>query len=225
MAFVIAIDGPAGAGKSTVARQVAGKLNYNYIDTGAMYRAVALRASQNHIAVDCESELAVLARQLTIRFTPLTSDGRQKVFVDGDDVTKLIREPEITSLTSQISVYPSVRRVIVAQQQRFGSAETDGIVLEGRDIGTVVFPNANLKIFLTASPVERARRRREELSARGLVVEANQVLHEIEERDKRDSTRVESPLLKAIDAIEILTDSLSISEVVDLILQYKEERQ
>lgn len=225
MPFTIAIDGPAGAGKSTVARRVAAMLGYTYIDTGAMYRAVAWKATAQQADTTNEAVLAQIAQALKIDFSPLTPDGTQQVFADGEDVTSVIRSPEISSLTSAVSALPAVRRVIVEQQRALGRSDARGVVLEGRDIGSVVFPHAELKIFLTASPEVRARRRCEELKARGLDVDYVRILEDQRERDARDSQRHDSPLIAAPDAVLLDTDTLPIGEVVARILALWHERQ
>ncbi len=219
MPLTIAIDGPAGAGKSTVARRVASALRLTYIDTGAMYRAVAWKALQTSVSTTDANALAMLAQNLKLQFSALTPDMQQTVQVDGADVTTAIRTPQVSSLTSAISAFPAVRRVIVEQQRALGQSDARGVVLEGRDIGTVVFPNAELKIFLTASDEERARRRVEELQAKGMVVDYAQTLAEQRERDARDSHRANSPLTPAPDAIILNTDGLSIEDVVTRILE------
>ena len=218
MPYIIAIDGPAGAGKSSVARRLAMALNFTYLDTGAMYRAVALTAQQQGISEADEAALAELARELQLQFSPLTEEGKQQLAVNGADVTAAIRTPAVSSLTSKISALPAVRQVIVEQQRRIGAETATGVVLEGRDIGTVVFPKAQLKIFLTASPEERARRRAEELRMQGLPVEFDVILKEQIERDTRDSGRADSPLTAAPDAILLSTEGLPLAEVVAKIL-------
>ncbi len=218
LTVIIAIDGPAGAGKSTVARQVAASLGYTYLDTGAMYRSVAWKAISASVDLAVEQALEDIARQLNIRFTALTSDGKQQVFADDEEVTDAIRTPEVSELTSRISAFPAVRRVVVEQQRRMGQMAGKGVVLEGRDIGTVVFPNAHLKIFLTASPEERARRRFDELQSRGLAADFAQTLAEQIARDSRDTYRPDSPLVAADDAVQLSTDGLSIPQVVTHIL-------
>lgn len=218
MPFIVAIDGPAGAGKSTVARRVAAELGFTYLDTGAMYRAVAWLASQGGVNLSDTDVLASLARQMRLEFSPLLPDGTQRVVVDGTDVTTEIRSPENSQRTSAISAIPAVRRIIVEQQQQMGKNGACGVVLEGRDIGTVVFPDADVKFFLTASPEERARRRYEELKGRGLEVDYAHVLAEQKERDDRDSQRADSPLRAAPDALTLDTDGLSAQEVIANIL-------
>ncbi len=219
MPFIIAIDGPAGAGKSTVARRVAIALGLTYIDTGAMYRAVAWKALMRGVNIMDADALAELTRDLRVRLSPLSQEMQQRVWADDEEVTALIRTPEISSVTSAISAYPAVRTLIVQQQRQMGATDTLGVVLEGRDIGTVVFTNANLKIFLTASPQERARRRVEELRAKGMVVDYAQILADQTVRDDRDSQRADSPLAAAPDALILDTDSRSIDDVVTHILE------
>jgi len=218
MPVTIAIDGPAGAGKSTVARRVALELDLTYIDTGAMYRAIAWKAVQQGIGADDAEALAGLAASIRLTFSSVSPAGEQKVFIEGRDVTSEIRLPEISNRTSEISALPALRRVVVAQQQELGRSAERGVVLEGRDIGSVVFPDAEVKIFLTASPEERARRRVSELTARGLNATYEEVLAHQKARDLRDSRRVDSPLLAADDAIVLDTDTMTISEVVARIL-------
>lgn len=224
MPFLIAIDGPAGAGKSTVARQVALRLRLTYIDTGAMYRAVALRATQAEIDLRDTARLVALSQHTHIQLSPLTPEGKQSVLVDGQDETLTIRTPEVSQATSKISAVAEVRKIVVEQQRRVAQESERGVVLEGRDIGTVVFPHAQAKIFLTASPGERAKRRFEELKQRGVESDFNTVLREQEERDKRDSERETAPLKPAPDSRILLTDGLTIPEVVEQIVTYCYER-
>lgn len=218
MPLIVAIDGPAGVGKSTVARRVAGELDFTYLDTGAMYRSVAWKVACLKSGIPDPESLARTAASLSIQFSPVDSEGNQRVIVDNQDVTNAIRTNEISQLTSSISAVPEVRRVVVEQQRMLGRSALRGIVLEGRDIGTVVFPEANIKVFLTASAEERARRRTQELEARGTPVPFETVLQEQRERDRRDSTRADSPLVAAHDAVQINTDGLSIDCVVEQIL-------
>jgi cytidylate kinase len=218
MTFTVAIDGPAGAGKSTVARRVAMRLDLVYIDTGAMYRAIALAALRQGIAPDDAESLAQLARETRIRLSPLDAEGCQTVHLNDAEVTQEIRAPEVSQATSRISAIPAVRATIVEQQRRIGSESRRGVVLEGRDIGTVVFPNAPLKIFLSANPEERARRRYAELKEKGVETDYETVLREQQERDNRDSHREVAPLIPAPDAVQIPTDALSVEEVVERIL-------
>ncbi|MDQ6836494.1 MAG: (d)CMP kinase [Actinomycetota bacterium] len=195
--MIVAIDGPAGAGKSTVARAVAGALGFTYLDSGAMYRCVALAAKQRRVAP------ADLAGTLTIELG-------DRVLLDGQDVTEEIRSPEITESASEVASQPRVREAMVAQQRRLLAA--GDWVAEGRDIGTVVAPEAEVKVFLTASPQERAQRRARQIGADAATVLAEQLI-----RDQRDSTREHSPLAPAPGAVTIDTTGLSLDEVVDRI--------
>ena len=206
----VAIDGPAGAGKSTAARQVAEALGLTYIDTGAMYRAVAWAAVRDKIAPTDGEAVCALAARLDVRL----EGGR--VLADGRDVTDEIRTPEISNLTSPLSALPCVRARLVELQRDM--ARRGGVVMEGRDIGTVVLPEAEVKVFLTASPAERVRRRRDELAARGIEVSAAQLKQDIAERDTRDASRDTAPMTAAADAALLVSDNLDVSEVVSRIL-------
>ena len=220
----IAIDGPAGAGKSTVSRLTALRLGLQYVDTGAMYRGVAVTALRNGVAPDDEQQLTRIAEDITFAFRTeeKAHDLINRVFVDGEEVTDAIRTPEAGNMASAAAVVSGVRRALVSQQKRMG--ETGGVVMEGRDIGTVVLPAADLKIFLTASPEERAKRRCLELEEKGAPQPYEQVLAEIKERDHRDSTRADSPLKPAPDSVTVDTDGLSIYQVVDRITDLARER-
>jgi len=222
--LVVAIDGPAGAGKSSVARRVAAAINALYIDTGAMYRSVAYTALSNGIDVNNPSALTNLAESIRIELLPPNSEepGTVRVLVDGVDITAYIRTPEISQLTSAVSAVSGVRRRLVDQQREMAAAES--VVMEGRDIGTVVFPNANVKIFLTATPEERARRRKLQLEAAGKTLDFDELVREIIERDTRDSTRADSPLIPAADAVTFLTDGLTEDEVVDSLVAICREK-
>ncbi len=211
--LIVAVDGPAGSGKSTTARQLAQKLGYLYLDTGAMYRAFTLKVLREKIDPDDLEMLEKLAAETEIKLVPNASGIR--VYLDGEDVSDLIRTPEIDRIISQVSRVKAVRERMVTLQRKIGMS--GGIVAEGRDIGTVVFPNADVKIFLVASPRERARRRLKELQARGVTISLEEVLADIQRRDKLDSTREVSPLKKAADAIEVDTTNLSIEEQVEKI--------
>lgn len=213
--IIIAIDGPAGSGKSTTARLVAQRLGYTYIDTGAMYRALTLKVIQSGIDPNDEDEVVKLAENTRIEL--LYRDGDLKVFLDGEDVTEKIRSPQVTSLVSLVSAHPKVREAMVKKQRELG--KNGGVVMDGRDIGTVVFPEADLKIFMKADVKERARRRQKEMESHGFYVELDQIIKEIEERDKFDSTREVAPLKKAEDAIEIDTTNLTIEEQVEIVLK------
>lgn len=218
---IIAIDGPAGAGKSTVAKLVAEKLGFVYIDTGAMYRAVAWKTMREQLPISDQRKISALANKIDISFQ--RNDTEQRILVDGEDVTDSIRTPEATRLSSPISTIRGVRKRLVEMQRRMG--EDGGIVMEGRDIGTVVFPDAEVKVFLTASVTERARRRTEQLRAMGTQVDEAQIAEEIRDRDLRDSSRAHAPLRQAPDAHLIETDSLSAEEVADAILTIHHARQ
>ena len=220
----VAIDGPAGAGKSTIGALVAERLGYTFLDTGAMYRAVALAALRRGIDPDDGPRLTELARQLRIAIGPPTvRDGRAyTVLLDGADVTWDIRSPEVDRIVSQAARVPFVRDVMVEQQR--GIADRGRIVMVGRDIGTVVLPNAERKVFLTASAAERARRREEELAARGEKRTRQDLLAEILRRDELDSKRTVAPLRAADDAIVVETDGLSVREALDRVLQVIERR-
>ena len=213
---IVAIDGPAGAGKSTVARQVAQQLGLLYLDTGAMYRALTWLVLQSGIAIDDEPAVAELVSQceITISGEPTSV----QVQIDGQDVTQEIRSLEVTANVSAIAAHPAVRQELVHQQRRYGQG--GGIVIEGRDIGTNVFPDAELKIYLTASVQERARRRQQDLKNQGKgEISLDQLEQSIYDRDRKDSTRTLAPLRKAADAIEIQSDGLTIQQVIDRIAQ------
>lgn len=212
--LTIAIDGPAGAGKSTVARRVAQRLGYLYIDTGAMYRALTLAAQRRGVSPHDEDALAKLARVLTIAFAA-DGDG-QRVLLDGEDVTDAIRAPDVTAEVSHVARHPMVREVMVEKQREL--AKDGGIVMDGRDIGTHVLPNADVKIYLTASIDERALRRQREMEARGYRVDLETVKEEIARRDRLDSERAVAPLQKAADARLLDTTGLSVDDVVEEIL-------
>ncbi|MGE5815660.1 MAG: (d)CMP kinase [Acidobacteriota bacterium] len=209
--LVIAIDGPSGAGKGTVARAVARALRYRHVDTGAMYRAVAWKAL--HDRVDLESEAAVATVAKGAQFE--LGDGA--VRIDGHDVAAAIRTPDIDAAATKVARHPAVRGVLVSRQREYGTH--GGIVMEGRDIGTVVFPNADVKIYLDASPEERARRRALDPAHAGTVPrDVSDVATALAERDKSDSTRAVSPLAIAADAVRIDTTGLSVEEVVRRVL-------
>lgn len=218
---IVAIDGPAGSGKSTVARKLADRLGYVYIDTGAMYRSVALVARQKDVSWEDAEALARVARELDLRFEP--NGERPRVVVGGEDVSLEIRTPEMDRGASQVSGWPGVREALVAKQREL--AQHGGVVMEGRDIGTVVFPHARAKFFVTASVEERARRRAAELQSRGEEVEPEQVRADVAERDRRDMEREHSPLRKAEDAVELITDGLSIEQVLERLEQLVRERE
>jgi CMP/dCMP kinase len=219
--LIIAIDGPVGSGKSTLARRVAALLGYVYIDTGAMYRALALKALRRGIALDAGDALDALAAETRIDLR--AQDGTQRVLLDGVDVTGEIRTPEVSQSASKIAVLPGVRHVLVAEQRRAG--HRGGVVMEGRDIGTVVFPDAELKIFLTASPEARAERRWREHRQKGEGISLEQTLDEIRERDRRDRERTTSPLVRAPDAVVVDSTAMEAEEVARLVAMLARERE
>ncbi len=211
--IVVAIDGPAGAGKSTVARAVAARLGYIYIDSGAMYRAVALWALRANVSLDDSHKLDELARHARIEFTA----GSSTVLLNGEDVTADIRDTAVSSAASQVSVLPGVRRAMVEAQRDMATFAS--VVMEGRDIGTVVFPEADVKVFLDAAPEVRAGRRIEQLREAGAAVAPEKVSEEMAERDQRDRTRPEAPLVQAPDAVYIDSTGLSAEEVEEAVLK------
>jgi len=208
---IVAIDGPAGAGKSSAARMLAERLGYTLIDTGALYRAVALAAKERGVSWDDGDALGQLAAGLELRFGPVT-DGRPPLLLDGQDRSDDIRAPDISQGASQVSAHPPVREALLEVQRRMG--RQGDVVLEGRDIGTVVFPSADVKVFLTASVEARARRRFDELKRRGGEADLDEVRREMETRDQRDSTRAVAPLKPAEDAVRLDTSGLDLDGVV-----------
>jgi len=209
--IIVAIDGPAGAGKSTIARRLADRLGFIYIDTGAMYRAVALWAVRQGVGFDDLHRMEQLALAAEIAL------DLGRIRLNGEDVSEAIRTPEVSAGASKIAVIPAVRRAMVAKQRVIG--ERSSVVMEGRDIGTVVFPNAQVKIYLDANPEERVRRRLLEARAKGEEVAENALAAQIKERDQRDSTRADAPLAQAPDAVYLDSTRLSITEVEEAILR------
>jgi cytidylate kinase len=213
--WIIAIDGPSGAGKSTVARAVAKRLGYVYIDTGAMYRAIGLKAIRKNPLLDNSQQIIATAHDSRIELK--TSHGQAQVWLDGADVSEAIRAEPVSQAASIVSGIPEVRKVLVHAQQEMGAA--GAVVMEGRDIGTKVFPSADLKIFLDASETTRARRRFDENREKGVSLTLEQTIAEIHERDSRDSQRADSPLSQALDAVYIDTSDKTVEEVIDEILR------
>jgi cytidylate kinase len=215
-ALIIAIDGPSGAGKGTVAREVARRLNYKHLDTGAMYRAVAWKALHEGVPLDSEEAVAALAQRAALAIGP------SSVVIDGHDVTSAIRTPEIDRAAAATARLPKVRAALVERQRKEG--QSGGIVMEGRDIGTVVFPDADLKIYLDADPAERARRRAADPAHAGSQVPLTAVAESMADRDRSDATRATSPLTAAPDAIRIDTTGVAVHEVVEQVLALARER-
>lgn len=220
--LIIAIDGPVGSGKSTLARRIAEILGYVYIDTGAMYRAVALNALRRGIAIEPEHADALEALARDTRVDLRAQDGGQRVFLDGEDVTIAIRTPDVAQAASKIAVIAGVRHVLVAEQRRAG--QRGGVVMEGRDIGSVVFPDAQLKIFLTASPEVRAERRWREYQQKGETADLARTLEEVRERDRRDEGRASSPLVRAADAVVVDSTAMEAEEVARLVVMLAEKQ-
>jgi cytidylate kinase len=214
--IVVAIDGPAGAGKSTIAKRLAARLRFTYIDTGAMYRAVALWGVRQKVSPEDMHRMEQLAIAASIELEP----GR--IRLNGEDVTDAIRTPEVSNGASKIAVISGVRRAMVAKQREIG--ERTSVVMEGRDIGTVVFPDADVKVYLDAAPAERVRRRFEESRAKGESLSETALAAQMKERDQRDSTRVDAPLSQAPDAVYLDSTDMSLDEVEDAILKIVRQR-
>lgn len=227
--MIVAIDGPAGSGKSTIAKEIARQLGFNKIDTGAMYRAVTFAALDRGIDLDDEAAIDALAEQIEIRFTNGTGEDT-RLTIDGKDASAAIRTPQVDANVSKVSAYPGVRAAMLIHQRRAAEdrdivAEDRDIVAEGRDIGTVVFPNAQVKVFLTADPRERARRRvlqrhqndSQPLSTAQLEAEVDETLDALKQRDKLDSSREVAPLVPAEDAVHVDSTAHTIDEVVRII--------
>ena len=218
--LVIAIDGPAASGKSTTARLAARELGYLYIDTGAMYRAMGLKACRRGIKFSDTEAITQLADATAISQRP--EDGGVVTLLDGEDVSAAIRQPEISQAASDISTIPAVRRRLVRLQQQMG--QDGGVVMEGRDIATVVFPDADVKVFMQAGSAERARRRQAELAARGITTDLAELERQITARDQQDSGRSDSPLACAADAVVIDTTGLTIAQQVERVVALAQQK-
>ena len=218
--MIIAIDGPVGSGKSTVARRVAELLGYTHLDSGAMYRSIAWKALRDGVPLDSPAQLAALAEAARIDLVP--RGGKLHVLLDGEDITDLIRTREVSHAASVVAVVPGVRHPMVAEQRRAGAH--GGIVMEGRDIGTAVFPHADLKVFLDASPEVRAERRQRELQEKGEGLELEKVLADVRERDRRDREREMSPLVRAADAIVVDNTAMDGEETARVIVLCAREK-
>ena len=226
--LTIAIDGPAGSGKSSLAKRVAQVLGYLYLDSGAMYRALALKALRGKVALDEFRALEELARGTHIALKPPTPEQeaaglKNRVFLDDEEVTQEIRTADVAQAASRLATIAGVREILVAEQQRAGAG--GGVVMEGRDIGTVVFPSAELKIFLEASPEVRAERRWKEHQEKGETMTLAQVLEEVRERDRRDRERKVSPLVRASDAVLVDNTAMDVEETARLVVMLARERE
>ena len=220
--IVIAIDGYSGCGKSSTAKAVAKGLGYIYIDSGAMYRAATLHFLDNHVVLTNPKEVQKYLDTLEISFQPNPETGNQDTFLNGLNVESEIRSMRVSEYVSEVSKIKEVREALVAQQQKMGKKK--GVVMDGRDIGTVVFPEAELKVFMTADLSVRAERRQKELLEKGELVDLDKILHNLSERDAIDSSRKESPLLKAEDAVEVNTSGLQFEDQVNQILNLAKEK-
>lgn len=217
----IAIDGPAGAGKSTIAKAVAKKLGWIYVDTGAMYRAIGLAALRKGILI--KEEISKIEQLLPgIQLELAYSEGSQRILLNGEDVSEAIRTPEASVAASDVSAIPVVRKAMLIQQQEI--AKSQNVVMDGRDIGTVVLPDAEVKLFLTASPEARAKRRYQELLEKGQQAEYDEVLRDIKYRDKQDSERAVAPLKQAEDAVLVDTTELTLEQSIDAVLALISEK-
>ena len=213
--MIVAIDGPAGAGKSTLAKRIAKDLGFTYLDTGAIYRALALKILRRAVDLNDTAELSAIVNDTAIDLRD--SHGEVKVFLDGEDVSSSIRTPEVSQMASRASALPMVRHRLLDLQRALG--RRGNVVAEGRDIGTVVFPDAQVKIFLEASIEERARRRYDELRAAGRAVTLNETIREMKERDNRDSERAIAPLIRADDAVALDSSGLTADGVAEMVLR------
>lgn len=221
MSYCVAIDGPAGAGKSTIAKKIAKKMQLIYVDTGAMYRAMALFLLRNHVSPEDAAAIERTCEDAEISIC--YEKGQQVVYLNGENVNDLLRSEEVGKMASISSQIKSVRRKLVDLQRRL--AETTDVIMDGRDIGTCVLPDADVKIYLTASSRVRAQRRFDELQEKGIACNFDEIEKDIIERDRRDMTREESPLKKAEDAIEVDTSDMSIEQVIATIIRICEEKK
>ena len=220
MAYNIAIDGPAGAGKSTIARKVAEKLSFIYVDTGAMYRSMALYFIRHDIAAQDEEKIAAACPDIDVSIA--YQDGEQQVILNGENVNGLIRTEQVSMMTSDTSKYPVVREKLLSLQR--GLAEKENVIMDGRDIGTCVLPNADVKIYLTASAAERARRRYKEQTERGVDCDIKEIERDIIARDEQDMNREVAPLRQAEDAVLVDSSDMTIDQVVDEIIRIYQEK-
>lgn len=218
---VLTIDGPAGSGKGTVAHRVASVLGWHMLDSGALYRLLALSAIQKGVPLSDEEALAALARQLDVVFE-VNEEGATSILLDGQDVSGEIRTEECGGAASRVATYPAVREALLARQRSF--LQSPGLVADGRDMGTVVFPDAFAKVYLTASAQVRAERRKKQLNEQGVNVSISGLVRDIESRDARDCGRKSAPLKPAVDALIIDTDNMAIDEVVARVLALAQER-
>lgn len=216
----IAIDGPAGAGKSTIARKVAEKLSFIYVDTGAMYRSMALYFIRHDIAAQDEEKIAAACPDIDVSIT--YQDGEQQVILNGENVNGLIRTEQVSMMTSDTSKYPVVREKLLSLQR--GLVEKENVIMDGRDIGTCVLPNADVKIYLTASAAERARRRYKEQTERGVDCDIKEIERDIIARDEQDMNREVAPLRQAEDAVLVDSSDMTIDQVVDEIIRIYQEK-
>ncbi|GAB3519011.1 (d)CMP kinase [Emticicia fontis] len=219
--ITIAVDGYSSCGKSTTAKRVAKKLGYSYIDTGAMYRSVTLYFHQHLVTLTNDREVEKALENIHIEFRHNPNDGRNETFLNGLNVEDEIRKLYIANQVSEVSAIAAVRHAMVAQQRRMG--KNKGVVMDGRDIGTVVFPDAELKIFMTADPIIRANRRQIELADRGDLVDLEEIIENIKKRDLIDTTRKESPLRKAEDAVEVDTSHMTLDGQVEIVCMLAQE--
>ena len=220
--IVIAIDGYSSCGKSTTAKAVAARMGYGYIDTGAMYRAVTLFFSQEHVSLTSQKEITAALEKMHISFSHNNRTGKNETCLNGLNVEEEIRKMSISNIVSEVSVIPEVRWAMVAQQQKMGRRR--GVVMDGRDIGTKVFPDAEVKVFMTADTSIRAKRRQQELLAKGEMINLEVIIQNLEKRDLIDSTRAESPLMQAPDAILLDTSHMTIEEQVDWVIELADRK-